>query len=313
MAQNQFALETFMNSKAPIRILAADDHPLLREGIASLIGTQPDMRLVAEAATGREAIEQFRAVRPDVALLDIQMPETSGIDALIAIRGEFPTAKVIILTTYGGDALAQRALKAGAYSYVLKGLVRKDLLETIRAAHVGQRRIHPQVASELAAHLGEDTLSDREIEVLTLVAGGNSNKEIGGRLSITEETVKAHLKRIIAKLLSNVADLETLELLVRDYGMVVAEARSLSQLAETPWAEERGLFYEADVGVRVPAAPFRFSSSDIGATGRVPRIGENTREVLEGLLGLSSAEVDQLAQLGAIRTLEAPAADDEGG
>jgi DNA-binding NarL/FixJ family response regulator len=192
-----------MSTEGPIRILAADDHPLLREGIAALIGTQRDMRLVAEAATGRETIEQFRAVRPDVTLLDIQMPETSGIEALIAIRSEFPTAKVIILTTYGGDALAQRALKAGAYSYVLKGLVRKDLLETIRAVHAGQKRIHPQVASELAAHLGEDALSDREIEVLTLVAVGNSNKEIGARLSITEETVKAHLKRIIAKLGAN--------------------------------------------------------------------------------------------------------------
>ncbi|GFE87680.1 response regulator [Steroidobacter agaridevorans] len=192
-----------MSSEAPIRILAADDHPLLREGIASLIGAQRDMRLVAEAATGRETIEQFRAFRPDVTLLDIQMPETSGIDALIAIRSEFPTAKIIMLTTYGGDALAQRALKAGAYSYVLKGLVRKELIETIRAAHAGQKRIHPQVASELAAHLGEDTLSDREIEVLALVAVGNSNKEIGALLSITEETAKAHVKRIIAKLGAN--------------------------------------------------------------------------------------------------------------
>ncbi|GFE80626.1 DNA-binding response regulator [Steroidobacter agaridevorans] len=192
-----------MSSEAPIRILAADDHPLLREGIASLIGAQRDMRLVAEAATGRETIEQFRAFRPDVTLLDIQMPETSGIDALIAIRSEFPTAKIIMLTTYGGDALAQRALKAGAYSYVLKGLVRKELIETIRAAHAGQKRIHPQVASELAAHLGEDTLSDREIEVLALVAVGNSNKEIGVLLSITEETAKAHVKRIIAKLGAN--------------------------------------------------------------------------------------------------------------
>jgi DNA-binding NarL/FixJ family response regulator len=192
-----------MSSKDPIRILAADDHPLLREGIASLIGAHRDMRLVAEAATGRETIEQFRAVRPDVTLLDIQMPETSGIDALIAIRSEFPTAKIIMLTTYGGDALAQRALKAGAYSYVLKGLVRKELIETIRAAHAGHKRIHPQVASELAAHLGEDTLTDREIEVLTLVAFGNSNKEIGARLSITEETAKAHVKRILAKLGAN--------------------------------------------------------------------------------------------------------------
>lgn len=192
-----------MSSSHPIRILAADDHPLLRAGIAALIGTERDMQLVAEAATGRETVERFRVVRPDVTLLDIQMPEMSGIDALIAIRSEFPAAKVIILTTYGGDMLAQRALKAGAYAYVLKGLVRKDLLDTIRAVHIGQKRIHPEVAAELAAHLGEDPLSEREIEVLRLVAAGNSNKEIGVRLSITEHTVKAHLKRIIAKLGAN--------------------------------------------------------------------------------------------------------------
>ncbi len=168
-----------MSSNAPIRILAADDHPLLREGIAALIGTERDMQLVAEAATGRETIERFRAVRPDVTLLDIQMPEMSGIDALIAIRSEFPTAKVIILTTYGGDVLAQRALKAGAYAYVLKGLVRKDLLDTIRAVHVGQKRINPQVAAELAVHLGEEPLSEREIEVLQ--AGRHRQFQQGNR------------------------------------------------------------------------------------------------------------------------------------
>jgi len=192
-----------MTVGAPIRVLAADDHPLLREGIAALIGTQTDMQLVAEAATGHETVAQFRAVRPDVALLDIQMPDMSGIDALIAIRSEFPNAKVIILTTYGGDVLAQRALQAGAYAYVLKGLVRKDLLETIRAVHVGQKRIHPEIASQLASHLGDDSLSDREIEVLRLVAAGNSNKEIGTHLHITEQTAKAHMKRIIAKLGAN--------------------------------------------------------------------------------------------------------------
>ncbi len=189
-----------MSSKEPIRVMAADDHPLLREGIAALIGTQNDMRLVAEAATGRETVERFRAVRPDVTLLDIQMPEMNGIDALIAIRSEFPLAKIIILTTYGGDVLAERAIKAGACAYVLKGLVRKDLLDTIRAVHVGQKRIHPDVATELAAHLGEGSISEREVEVLRLVAAGNSNKEIGARLLITEHTAKAHMKRIIAKL-----------------------------------------------------------------------------------------------------------------
>jgi len=192
-----------MNSNTVIRVLAADDHPLLRDGIASLIGTQRDMKLVAEAATGRETVEQFRIVRPDVTLLDIQMPEMSGIDALIAIRSEFPMAKIIILTTYGGDVLAERALKAGAYAYVLKGLVRKDLLETIRAVHLGHKRIHPDVATQLLTHLGEDSLSEREIEVLRLVATGNSNKEIGARLSITEHTAKGHMKRIIAKLGAN--------------------------------------------------------------------------------------------------------------
>lgn len=192
-----------MNSNAPIRIMVADDHPVLRAGIAALIGTERDMQVVAEAATGRETVERFRTVRPDVTLLDIQMPEMSGIDALIAIRSEFPTAKIIILTTYGGDVLAQRALKAGAYAYILKGLVRKDLLDTIRAVHLGQKRINPEVAAELAVHLGEDPLSEREIEVLRLVATGNSNKEIGARLSITEQTAKAHMKRIIAKLGAN--------------------------------------------------------------------------------------------------------------
>jgi DNA-binding NarL/FixJ family response regulator len=187
----------------PIRVLAADDHPLLREGVAALIGTQSDMQLIAEAATGREAIERFRAARPDVALIDIQMPEMSGIDALIAIRSEFPDAKVIILTTYGGDVLAERALKAGAYAYVLKGLVRKDLLDTIRAVHKGQKRIHPEVATELAAHLGQESVTEREIQVLKLIAAGNSNKEIGSHLSITEQTVKGHVKRIIAKLGAN--------------------------------------------------------------------------------------------------------------
>jgi DNA-binding NarL/FixJ family response regulator len=161
------------------------------------------MRLVAEAATGREAVEQFRAVRPDVTLLDIQMPEMSGIDALIAIRSEFPAAKILILTTYSGDVLAARALKAGACAYVLKGLVRKDLLDTIRAVHAGQRRIQPDVATGIAAHIGEELLTEREIEVLRLVAAGNSNKEIGRCLNVTEQTAKAHMKRIAMKLGAN--------------------------------------------------------------------------------------------------------------
>jgi DNA-binding NarL/FixJ family response regulator len=186
-----------------IRILAVDDHPLLREGIGALIAGQSDMRLVAEVSTGVEAISQFRIVKPDVTLLDIQMPGMSGIDALSAIRAEFPDARVIILTTYGGDVLAQRALKAGAYAYVLKGSVRRELLDTIRAVHSGHRRIPPEVASTLAAHLGDESLSEREVEVLALVAAGNSNREIGARLAVTEETIKAHMKRIAAKLGAN--------------------------------------------------------------------------------------------------------------
>jgi DNA-binding NarL/FixJ family response regulator len=187
----------------PIRILAVDDHPLLREGIAALIAGQGDMHLAAEASTGSEAVEQFRNVRPDVTLLDIQMPGMSGIDALTSIRGEFPNARVIILTTYGGDVLAQRALKAGAYAYVLKASVRRVLLDTIRAVHLGQKRIPADVANEIAAHRGEESLSPREIEVLGLVAAGNSNRDIGARLLVTEETIKAHMKRIIAKLGAN--------------------------------------------------------------------------------------------------------------
>ena len=186
-----------------IRILAVDDHPLLRGGIAALIASQPDMQLVAEASTGAEAIALYRVLRPDVTLLDIQMPGMSGIEALATIRGECPDARVVILTTYGGDVLAQRALKAGAYAYVLKGSVRKDLLDTIRSVHQGHRKIPAEVASLLAAHLGDESLSAREIEVLALVAAGNSNREIGARLSVTEETAKAHLKRIIAKLGAN--------------------------------------------------------------------------------------------------------------
>jgi DNA-binding NarL/FixJ family response regulator len=180
-----------------------DDHPLLRDGIASLIAGQHDMCLAAEASSGAEAIEQYRVVRPDVTLLDIQMPGMSGIEVLTRIREESPNARVIMLTTYGGDALAQRALDAGAFAYVLKGLVRKDLLDTIRSVHLGHRRIAADVASALAAHRGDESLSQREIQVLMLVAAGNSNREIGARLSITEETAKAHMKRIIAKLGAN--------------------------------------------------------------------------------------------------------------
>lgn len=203
-----------------IRILAVDDHPLLREGIAALVSKQTDMRLVGEASSGRESVELFRQLLPDVVLMDVQMPDMSGIDALIAIRGEFPSAKVIVLTTYAGDALAQRALRAGAQAYVLKGSVRRELLDTIRAVHRGLKRIHPEVADGLAQHLGDEALSSRELEVLALVAGGHSNKRIASQLSITEETAKAHVKSIIAKLQAN----------DRTHAVTLALARGIIQL-----------------------------------------------------------------------------------
>jgi DNA-binding NarL/FixJ family response regulator len=186
-----------------IRVLAVDDHALLRDGIAALIGNQSDMELVAEASNGREAIDLFRQHHPDVTLMDLQMPEMGGIDALSAIRGEFPEARIIVLTTYAGDVQVFRALKAGARAFLLKGLLRKELLDTIRAVHAGQKRLPPEIAAEIAEHATDDALTPREIEVLRLIAGGNANKEIAARLSLTEETVKGHVKNILAKLDAN--------------------------------------------------------------------------------------------------------------
>jgi DNA-binding NarL/FixJ family response regulator len=183
-----------------IRILAVDDHPMLREGIASLVATQSDMELVAEASTGREALEQFRKHRPNLTLMDLQMPDMDGIEAMVAIRSEFPEARIILFTTYKGDVKILRALKAGARAFLLKGLLQKELLETIRAVHAGQRRIPPEVAAELADHTIDDALTTREIDVLRLIAGGNSNKLIADQLSITEETVKGYVKNILSKL-----------------------------------------------------------------------------------------------------------------
>ena len=187
----------------PIRVLTVDDHALIREGIAALIANQKDMSLVGEASNGREAVEQFKLHRPDVTLMDLQMPEMNGIDALIAIRSEFPDARIVVLTTYAGDVLCKRAMKAGAHAYILKGNVRKDLLDTIRSVRAGKKFIHAEVAAELASHAADDALSAREIEVLSLIAAGNSNKLIADELSISEDTVKGHVKSILSKLGAN--------------------------------------------------------------------------------------------------------------
>ena len=186
-----------------IRILTVDDHALLRKGIAALIGAEPDMRLVGEAANGQEAIAEFKKHLPDITLMDLQMPEMGGIECIIAIRSDFPNARIIVLTTYPGDMQVLRALKAGARGYLLKGQVNRDLPEVIRAVHSGQKRIPPEIAIELAEHTAEDQLSAREIEVLRLIAAGNANKEIAGKLCIAEETVKSHVRNILGKLHAN--------------------------------------------------------------------------------------------------------------
>ena len=186
-----------------IKVLSVDDHALLREGIAALVNGESDMKLVAEATNGQEGIEKFRAHRPDVTLMDLQMPALNGIEAIIGIRSEFPNARIIVLTTYAGDAQVLRALRAGAQGYILKGHVRRELLDTIRAVHAGQKRIPPEVAAELAEHAIEDELSARELDVLRLIATGNANKEIACQLAIAEDTVKSHVTNILAKLGAN--------------------------------------------------------------------------------------------------------------
>ena len=186
-----------------IRILIVDDHPLLREGIAALVGGQSDMELVAQASTGREGIEQFRIHTPDVTLMDLQMPDKTGIEAINAIREKAPGARIIVLTTYSGDVQARQALEAGARAYLLKSLLHKELLDTIRAVHAGRKTMSASVAAELAEHTGEDILTAREIEVLRLIAAGHANKEIAAQLAITEETVKSRVKNILSKLRAN--------------------------------------------------------------------------------------------------------------
>ena len=186
-----------------IRILAVDDHPLIRQGIAGLVAVQPDMTLVGEASNGRDAIQQFRAHRPDVTLMDLQMPEMSGVDAIIAIRNEFPEARIIVLTTYTGDVQILRALKAGARAYLLKSLLHKELLETIRAVYGGKKTLSSEASFQLAEHATDDALTPGEISVLRLIASGNANKQIADQLSVSEETVKGRVKNILSKLGAN--------------------------------------------------------------------------------------------------------------
>jgi DNA-binding NarL/FixJ family response regulator len=189
-----------MSALRPLRVLTVDDHPLLRAGIAALIQAEKDMLVVGEASNGREAVEKFRSLRPDVTLMDLQMPIMSGMDAIASIRQEDPQARIVVLTTYGGDVLARRALKAGTSGYILKSTIRRDLLDAIRSVHAGGRYISQQIAAEIAEHYAADELSDREIEVLRSVAAGMSNKTIASVLSISEATVKAHINNIMVKL-----------------------------------------------------------------------------------------------------------------
>jgi DNA-binding NarL/FixJ family response regulator len=203
-----------------IRVLIADDHPMLREGVAAVIQLQSDMELVGEAENGAAAIECFRRLRPDVTLMDLQMPELNGVEAIKAIRAEFPKARIVVLTTYAGDAQALRALKAGAAGYLLKSSLRKDLLETIRNVHLGRRHLQPEVANEIAVHAVDESLTDREVRVLQLIATGRSNKQVAWELGVSEETVKAHLKNIFDKL--DVAD--------RTHAVTVAAKRGIIEL-----------------------------------------------------------------------------------
>ena len=188
---------------SPIRIQVVDDHPVVRQGVSGLLAGQTDMKLVGEASNGLEAIQQFRKHRPDVSLMDLQMPEMNGMDAMISILGEFPDARIVVLTTYAGDAQVMRALKAGARAYLLKSTLHKELLDTIRAVHIGKRAVSPEISFQLAEHGTDESLSPGEIAVLNLIAAGNANKQIADQLSVTEETVKGRVKNILSKLGAN--------------------------------------------------------------------------------------------------------------
>ena len=192
-----------MTATPRIRVLTVDDHPLLRSGIAAVIEGEEDIMVVGEATNGKEAVESFRIYRPDVTLMDLQMPVMNGIDAILAIRREFPGARIVILTTYDGDAQAVRALKAGAAGYLLKSMLREELINTIRIIHAGQRRVPPEIAAGIAEHVADETLTGREIEVLRKVAAGMSNKIIAQQLAVSEATVKTHMKSILSKLGAN--------------------------------------------------------------------------------------------------------------
>jgi DNA-binding NarL/FixJ family response regulator len=189
-----------MTPEERIRVFSVDDHPLLREGIAAVINNQPDMVMVAQAASAQEAIEQYRHHRPHVTLMDLRLPDMSGIETLIAIRSEFPDARIIMLTTFEGDVEIKRALEAGARGYMLKSMPPKDLVEVVRQVHAGKKRIPPQLAAQLAEHMSDEVLTEREVEVLGQIAGGNRNRDIAERLFISEETVKVHIKHIMEKL-----------------------------------------------------------------------------------------------------------------
>lgn len=203
-----------------IRVLIVDDHPVLRDGVAAILGNQSDMEAVGEARDGAEAVERFRALRPDVTLMDLQMPGMNGVDAILAIRAEHPNARIIVLTTYAGDAQAVRALKAGAAGYLLKSSLRTELIDAIRDVHRGQRHVHREVADEIALHVVDETLTPREVAILQLVSVGKANKQVAAELGLSEETVKGHLKSIFAKL--DVAD--------RTHAVTVAARRGIIEL-----------------------------------------------------------------------------------